>query len=389
MIYEGTDPKIVKVPGGTKLLFTAEGLGEDRSITKWSVNGEDHPSLGNSYEFFVNKNATIVAHFGAFEGYTLSIPQEALSAADIETAASPELLNNGKIAKNAKLTFTITPKEGYLIDKDGIRLLQGTFDSIKEQDGSWIAEIEQVRGDVTLQLHADRRLQIFMRENGTDALPGAGADSLKYTGGSVQLSVEGKELQRTIAGDTVNLSVFSESRYRLESIKVYGKTTAAEIPLAQSGSGYTFTAPKEDVAIEAKFLYIYVPPTPSPSPSPSPNPPEDKPKEEVIDLPKAIDDSEQIEEKTTADPSKEWIVTLNLNLSGLDEKEVFLLDENGKVQEATVQINIHAPNQFILRPKEAYAEGKRYYIYIRKDGLLSENGGKLRRDVLFSFIYQK
>ena len=528
-VYEGNDPKTITVWGGEKIVFTAEGLAADRCITEWKVNGEkvDLSENGNP-EFFVNKDATIVVVFGELKEFDLKLPQEYNEMAEIDVKAVPESGHPGKVREGAKLTFKITPKEGYLIRGEDILLEGGTFDSLTEENGTWIAVIDAVSQEINLALNAKKRVKIGMKQENVTVWLDENSDTLSYAGGTVRFGIEGKTMAQGVEGDVVGLTVTPHAEYDLKDIRAYKPEEEDRDLLVPNGDGYQFTAPAGEVIVEANFKQkepttypitviggtasptkaaegatvritaevpsgqrfkewrvdsgnitlanptsesttfempnsaveitaayeSVVPPTP-PTPTTYPitviggtanrtraskgttvritadvpngkrfkewridsgnitlaNPTSESTSfkmpnsavritamfesvvpptpEEKVDLEEIRKNAHILPEKTTDDPKKEWTVTLNMDLATVNLEKIRLLDEKGVVLKATVRFDLSNPRQIRIIPEKEYVSGKRYYVYIQKEGLVSQTGKKLKKDVLFSFVFRR
>lgn len=133
----------------------------------------------------------------------------------------------------------------------------------------------------------------------------------------------------------------------------------------------TFRMPAEDVIARAVFQKI------------------SEPSDGKLDLEDIRKDAVILEEKTTNLPNKEWTIRMNMNLANVNKEDIYLLDREGQILQATVTFDPAMANQLVLVPTQPYISGERYYVLIRKEGLQSESGKKLSKDVLFSFVYQQ
>ncbi len=99
-------------------------------------------------------------------------------------------------------------------------------------------------------------------------------------------------------------------------------------------------------------------------------------------------DADLFQEKTTDNPKKAWTIRMNMNLAVLYPESICLMDGNGKVLKATVTFDPKKPNQFVVSPENPYVSGE-YYLLIQKEGLESDTGSQLRKNVLFRFVFRK
>ncbi len=130
-----------------------------------------------------------------------------------------------------------------------------------------------------------------------------------------------------------------------------------------------FVMPEENVTCYALFQKITQP-------------------DESYDIGELKKDAVLFQEKTTDNPNKAWTVRMNMNLAVLHPEYICLMDGNGKLLKATVTFDPKEPNKFVVSPENPYGSGE-YYLLIQKEGLESDTGSQLQKNVLFRFMFQE